>query len=409
MAAKLDHLKYYRLPWNYADNGISWLEPTTKCNLNCQGCYRDQNSGGHKTIEEVRSDLETFRKLRKSDCMSIAGGDPLVYPQIVEIVNIIKKMGWKPIINTNGVALNESLLRDLKKAGAFGFTFHIDTSQNRPNVGAKSETELNEVRLHYAEMLAKVGGLSCSFNSTVSEKTLHEIPNMVNWAQKHADIVQTMVFILYRSPNLTGDFDFYANGEKVEIGTAYKETEWGGSKTLMAADAVEKIREADSMYEPAAYLNGTANPDSFKWLLANRVVFDGETIGFVSPRFMELLQTTTHMFTGTYLAYAKPKSVALGKIASFLGGIIDKRMRSIFLHILDRILAKPSNLFRPAYLQSIMIIQPVNFEMDGRQDMCDSCPDITVHEGKLVWSCRLEEMNNYGTFLQAVPKKTQMK
>ena len=404
MANTLDHLQYYRLPWNYADNGISWLEPTTKCNLRCEGCYRDPDGSGHKTLEEVRADLEVFRKLRKSDCMSIAGGDPLVYPQILELVKMVKEMGWKPIINTNGVALSESLLKDLKKAGAFGFTLHIDTSQKRPNVQATTETELNEVRLHFAEMLARVGGFSCSFNATISEKTLDEIPSMVNWAQKHADIVHTMVFILYRSPTLTGDFDFYANGKKMDIGETYKETKWGGSKTLMAADIVDKIREADPLYEPAAYLNGTANPNSFKWLLANRVVLNGETIGYVSPKFMELLQTFTHLFTGTYLAYAKPKGIALGKLASFLGGVVDKKMRSIFFKILDRILSHPSNLFRPGYLQSFMIIQPINFESDGRQDMCDSCPDITVHDGKLVWSCRLEEMNDYGVFLHSVPK-----
>jgi organic radical activating enzyme len=50
-------------------------------------------------------------------------------------------------------------------------------------------------------------------------------------------------------------------------------------------------------------------------------------------------------------------------------------------------------------------LKPVNFESDGRQDMCDCCPDITVHEGKLVWSCRLEELNKYGAFVQTVPKK----
>lgn len=51
-----------------------------------------------------------------------------------------------------------------------------------------------------------------------------------------------------------------------------------------------------------------------------------------------------------------------------------------------------------------MIIQPVNFAADGRQDMCDSCPDMTIHEGKLVWSCRLEELRNYGTFVETVPR-----
>ena len=56
-------------------------------------------------------------------------------------------------------------------------------------------------------------------------------------------------------------------------------------------------------------------------------------------------------------------------------------------------------------MQSFMIIQPVNVETDGRQDMCESCPHITVYEGKLVWSCRLEEPHNYGDFITTVPKK----
>ncbi len=404
MALTLDHNAYYRLPWNYADNGISWLEPTTKCNLRCEGCYRDLENPVHKTLDEVRAELEVFRKLRKSDCMSIAGGDPLVYPDIVELVRMVKDMGWKPIINTNGVALTEPLLRDLKRAGAFGFTFHIDTSQKRPRVKAKTETELNEVRLHYAEMLARVGGLCCSFNATVTEKTLPEVPNLVDWAARHADIVHTMVFILFRSPALTGEFDYYANGKLINFGSTYKETEWGGSVSVFAEDVVARIREVDPLYEPAAYLNGTANPDSLKWLLANRIVLDGKTVGFVSPKFMELVQTLTHLFTGTYLAYAAPGSTGLGKLCAFLGGIADRHMRRLFFRLMGRMLADPRTLFRKARLQSIMIIQPVNFEADGRQDMCDGCPDMTVHDGKLVWSCRLEELNQYGTFVETVPR-----
>jgi len=406
MPAELNHLDYYRLPWNYADNGISWLEPTTDCNLRCEGCYRDPRAG-HKTLEEVRADLEVFKRLRKSDCMSIAGGDPLVYPQIIELVAMVKSMGWKPIINTNGLALDEKLLWKLKNAGVYGFTFHIDTSQKRPKVTAATETELNELRLHYAKMLAKIGGIACSFNATISDKSVHEIPEMVRWAQGHADIVHTMVFILFRSPSLTGNFDFYANGEKIEPEDTYKDTDWGGEHTLMAPEIVDKIREADPLYEPAAYLNGTANPDSFKWLLANRIVSNGKSLGYVSPRFMELVQTFTHLFTGSYLAYAEPKSVARGKLSIFFGALVDKKMRKVLSKFFKAALLNPLNLFRPAYLQSFMIIQPVNFEADGRQDMCDSCPDITVHDGKLMWSCRLEEVKSYGAFVQTVPAKEE--
>lgn len=405
MPGSIDHNKLYRLPWNYADNGISWLEPTSACNMKCKGCYRDTEHGSHKSLEEVRSDMEVFKSFRRSDCLSICGGDPLVHPEIVEIVRMSKEMGWKPIINTNGLALTKKRLRALKEAGVFGFTFHIDTSQARPNINPGTEADLNDIRLHYARMLDDFGGLACSFNSTVSDKTISDTPDIVRWAQKHPKTVQTVVFILYRSPNIAGDkFAVYAQGNKIEYGDTYKETEWGGTRVLISPDVVDKIKEADPLYEPAAYLNGTADPSSLKWLLATRVIFNGKVMGYVSPKFQELVQSITHLIKGRYLSYTKPQFTRKARLASFLAGFVDKKMRRIFLRILGEILKNPINLFRRAFFQSFMVIQPVTVLPDGRDDMCDACPDITVHEGRLVWSCRMEEMNEYGCFYTFVPK-----
>ncbi|MDA3934341.1 MAG: radical SAM protein [Gammaproteobacteria bacterium] len=401
----LNHLDLYRLPWNYADNGISWLEPTTDCNLRCQGCYRDLENPEHKSLNEMRIELELFKRQRKSDCMSIAGGDPLVYPHIVELVAMVREMGWKPIINTNGLALDEAMLQRLKQAGVHGFTFHIDTSQNRPRAKRKSETQLNEVRQHFAEMLARAGGLTCSFNATITDHTLTEVPNLLDWAQQHADIVHTMVFILFRAPNILGEFDYFAAGRRVDLDATYTETTWGGKRDVNTREIVEWIRKADPLYRPGAYLNGTASPDSFKWLLASRIVSGGKTLGYLPPRIMELVQTLAHYHTGRYLAYPAAKSAASGKLLVFASALINRDMGRILLRLFKHAVSRPQALFRKAHLQSITIIQPVNFEADGRQDMCDGCPDMTVHEGKLVWSCRLEELKKFGAFAEAVPSK----
>lgn len=158
MTLFLDHNKYYRLPWNLTDNAISWLEVTKACNLYCEGCYRENEPGGHKTLDQIKRDLEIFKKYRKTDGVSLAGGDPLVHPEVVEIVRLIVRNGLKPIINTNGLVLDKAFLVELKKAGAVGFTLHVDSKQHRPHWKDKSEIELNELRLRYAEMLAEVGG-----------------------------------------------------------------------------------------------------------------------------------------------------------------------------------------------------------------------------------------------------------
>ena len=127
----ISNRELYRLPWSLSDNAISWLEPTAMCNLACDGCYRENEKDSHLPLEEVKHHLDIFDKYRNTDCISIAGGDPLLYPDIVATVAEIKKRGLKPIINTNGKALTMELLKKLKAAGVYGFTFHVDSKQGR--------------------------------------------------------------------------------------------------------------------------------------------------------------------------------------------------------------------------------------------------------------------------------------
>ena len=78
-------------------------------------------------------------------------------------------------------------------------------------------------------------------------------------------------------------------------------------------------------------------------------------------------------------------------------------IRKAAKNFLKYIFKNPLNLFRKSYLQTFTIIQPVDIMKDGSMNMCDSCPDITVHNGELYWSCRLEEVKEYGCFVSAVP------
>lgn len=398
----LNHRDLYRLPWTLPDNAISWLEPTSACNLACDGCYRENVPGSHKTLDVIEQELRTFRRLRNSDGISIAGGDPLTHPQIAEIVRMIAKMGMKPIINTNGAPLTKELLRELKQAGVYGFTFHIDSKQGRPKWKNKNEVELNELRLHYAEMLAEAGNISCAFNSTVYEDTLQYIPDLVEWAAQHIDIVQVMVFILYRAavPNLP--FDWYVGGKKIDMSPLVYSTVEQRKIDLKAQDVIAVIRERFPDFTPCAYLNGTEQPDAFKWLLTGRVGSRGRIYGYVGPKFMEIMQAGHHLLKGRYLAYAEPKLTSLGRTMMLLS-LFDHGMRRVLREYLRAGFSDPRKFFDGLHYQSVMIIQPVDFLPNGAQSMCDGCPDITVWNNELVWSCRLEELKYFGTWVRTVP------
>lgn len=407
MSAALEPRNLYRLPWSLTDNGISWLEVTNKCNLACEGCYRDQRGGGHKSLGEIAADLDVFRRHRQSDCMSIAGGDPLVHPRIVEIVAMVKAGGWKPILNTNGLALTPELLRDLKRAGVFGFTFHVDASQVRPDSHATCEREHNSLRQKLAEMVAAEGNIGCAFNQTVNAKTLAEVPDVVRWARKRPDLVHSVVFILYRQPFMMGAYDYFVGDRRIVPRESYEDCTWGGSNRVTATDVVRTIREAEPEYWPCAYLNGTEDPNSFKWLLAMRAAAGERTFGFFSPRFMEAAQTTNHFLRRRWLAYCSPKELRCGLSAALLLAPFDHRMRGIAWRWFGSALRRPSLWLRPVHLQTFAIIQPIDVLPDGRMNMCDGCPDLTVYEGRLYWSCRLEEIKNWGQFMTAVPQRAR--
>lgn len=401
---KLNHLDYYRLPWNLSDNIISWLEPTAKCNLACLGCYRKNEVNSHKTLAEIKKELEVFMKYRKTDSVSIAGGEPLLHPQITEIVKMVADSGCKPIVNTNGIALTPELLHKLKSAGVFGFTFHIDSRQNRPGWKDADEMKLNELRYKYAKMLADEGGISCSFNSTVYEDTLKYIPDMLRWAQQNIDIVHVMVFILYRAVN-NELVDFYLGPKKIDMTSLVYNEDVPDRTDLKADEAVEMIRSQYPDFDPCAYLNGSEKADSFKWLLSGRIGNKKKIYGYMGSKAMEFVQAGYHLLYNKYLSYTHPKMNRKGKSMIAFMGLFDRKLRRTFF----RFFRNPFRIFTKLYYQSVMIIQPVDFLEDGTQSMCDGCPDMTVWNGKLVYSCRMEEQLKYGYNLRTYSKDLQNK
>jgi pyruvate-formate lyase-activating enzyme len=402
MVQRLNHNDLYRLPWTLPDNAISWLEPTSHCNLSCDGCYRKNEPNGHKSLEQVRRELDTFRRFRKTDGISIAGGDPLTHPQIEEIVAMVAADGDKPIINTNGQLLTPEKLKGLRRAGVRGFTFHIDSGQNRPHMKGKTEVELNDLRLKYARMLADAGGISCAFNATVYEHTVKDVPAILAWGQKHIDIVHILVFIAYRAAPVRKGYRYMAGGREVDMTPIAYAIEEDRKLSILSNDIVDEIRTMYPEFQPCAYLNGTERPDHFKWLVTLRIGTPEKIYGYAGPKLMELSQTLHHLTKGSYLAYTHPR--VLGRAKSMLAlSPLDSGIAGTAGAYLHDVVRAPWKAFSPLHMQSVMIIQPADMMPNGALSMCDGCPDITVYDDKLVWSCRMEELINFGDWIRPVP------
>jgi len=393
----IDHRKLYRFPWSLTDNCSTWLEVTYKCNLHCDGCYR-QKTDEYMSIEEIEKTLDEMDACRTFDAVSLAGGDPLLHPNIVEIVRIITERGWKARIYSNGLDLNEDLLRRLEEAGLICIVLHIDSKQGRPDWEGKTEIELNELRLHYARMIAKVGGLICEFNMTVFGDTLHYVPEILKWGQAHMNIVHSLNFICFRQPE-TDKFYFMSDGRNVNEELPYYKKDNEVAASVFTEDIVEKIVDIYPDFQPAAYLNGTVKPDSLKWLTAFRYGNKKKIYGYIGPRFVEIQQTLHHLFFGRYLAFPPKGGMGLFNLVKLSLLFDSKFMKAKLKRLLN-----VKSWRRKLQYQMIAIVQPTDILDDGRQNMCDGCPDMIIWNGKLVWSCRLEECLKFGQMLHTVKR-----
>ncbi len=391
----------YRLPWSLHDNPIAWIEVTDVCNLSCAGCYRATVTG-HKTLAQVREEVDLMRAWRNPDNVSISGGEPLLHPDLLEIVAYIHACGLKPVLLTNGVLLDSSRIRALKQAGLAGFTLHVDSTQARPGWAACDELALNALRLELARMIAAVPGLVTVFNATVTAATLASVPALMRWACDHAQIVHGVVFITHRHTSLCNHSACDAHGAPVDPRALGYVQHAPAAPHVTAAEINTAITTVIPEYQPAGFLGGTASHTSAKWLAGIVLVTGRHVLGPVGRRTLELAQVMYHVRRGRYLAYSTRTRVSL---LALLLAVIDPVLRRTACAWLRGLLRRPWRFFSRVHVLTIGVIQAPDILADGRVDMCDGCPDITWYAGQMVNSCRLDECRLFGAFLTPAQRK----
>ncbi|MBI4398298.1 MAG: radical SAM protein [Candidatus Omnitrophica bacterium] len=177
--------------------GCVALEITQRCNLDCSLCYLSENS------EKVKNDIvldELKRRLNRiyqdfgiGTKVQITGGDPTLRKreELVKIVRYSASLGLEPGLMTNGIYASRELLGILKEAGLKDVSFHVDITQKRRGYG--TERELNGIREEYIERVRGLG-LFALFSTTVCDKNLDEIPDLVRFFIRHSDVVSMCSF-----------------------------------------------------------------------------------------------------------------------------------------------------------------------------------------------------------------------
>lgn len=383
--------KLYRFPWSKTDNPGGWVEVTDECDMSCRGCYRHKLQG-HRPLEEVKDDIKACKKFTNCDSMAIAGGEPLLYPHIIEVVDFISRHKMKPVLLTNGEKLTLEFARELKKAGLAKIHFHVDSGQERPNWTGKTEIEMNKLRQHYADLVWELGGIQCGYNVTIYRSSLKHIPDIVEWCRSNMHKVQHISLIAFRAIPLADTIEYRVNNRKVDLSSLQNSSADLDEINISTDEMFEKLKNHFSALSACAYLSGTTAPKTFKYLIILHVGSKAKIYGFMGAKTVELVQVFYHLFKGRYCAFLRnPKA---GKKV-FLLSLFDGGVRRAFSNFLRASLRNPLRIFDRIYVQTIHLQQPSEI-FEGKQNLCDGCANMMVYKGKLINSCGLDEYRMFG-------------
>ncbi len=163
-----------------------YVEPTTACNLNCPICVRRSWSepGGTMDMAIYRRLVDGLRGMPSLRTMAFWGlGEPLLHPDIVEMVALAKELGAKTELITNGLLLDREMAEGLVMAGLDTLVVSVDGTSPESYADIRSGADLGMVQknvegLHAARRANRRDNPEIGLEFVVTRRNVSELPNL---------------------------------------------------------------------------------------------------------------------------------------------------------------------------------------------------------------------------------------
>jgi radical SAM protein with 4Fe4S-binding SPASM domain len=163
------------------------IEFNRNCNFNCIYCYVQNDSNGRKELsaEESRGAIEQAGELGARKII-ILGGEPMLYPPIMEMLRFIKGLGMEIEMFTNGTNITPSTAKTLSDLGVV-VVLKMNTSDE------KLQDELSGRKDAYRHIQKAFNNLkdagypySCSMgiSTIICKQNFSEIIGMWEWMRE---------------------------------------------------------------------------------------------------------------------------------------------------------------------------------------------------------------------------------
>ncbi|MFA6093482.1 MAG: radical SAM protein [Elusimicrobiota bacterium] len=170
-----------RLGWSFLRKNFIHcnLQVTYRCDFKCQICdfwKTDHSPAEELTLENIRLIGEKLRRLGTM-IVSLGGGEPLIREDLYRIVGAIRNAGHFPILITNGWNVNESVAKDILRAGLQEISVSVDYAdpakhdamRGRPGAWERSIRALELLRKHRPDSRQRIHMISVLMKDNLDE------------------------------------------------------------------------------------------------------------------------------------------------------------------------------------------------------------------------------------------------
>lgn len=174
---------------------VSW-NVTNACNMYCDHCYREAGCKAEEELStaEAKTLLEQIARANFK-IMIFSGGEPLMRPDIVELVAYAKKLGLRPVFGTNGTLITLEMAQKLKEAGAMGMGISLDSMDAAKHNEFRKFPNAWEGAVQGMRNCRAVG-LPFQIHTTVMDWNSHEIEAITDFAVAEGAVAHHFFFLV---------------------------------------------------------------------------------------------------------------------------------------------------------------------------------------------------------------------
>jgi radical SAM protein with 4Fe4S-binding SPASM domain len=186
---------------------VAYLLPTGRCNLHCEGCYATLNHWGRHTkrgeltLEEYRTVIADLIALGVRT-FDISGGEPLLYPHLIEICEMIRSYPDTRIwLVSNGTRINAGQLEALSRlAERLAISFDAPEAglhDRLRGLGGAFDLSLRTLRAARALPFAEL-----AVNQLLCRPNAHSVADMIRFCRDER--VDRLALLSYRDVSENG-------------------------------------------------------------------------------------------------------------------------------------------------------------------------------------------------------------